>query len=107
MAGTIGLSPDKVWTSAGWLFDWTVRFIAREVDDPRLTAAVDEILRENLGLLDLDRLPVTLRATVLRKLRDDLVPTATATLPDTVPERQEVLNYLGGLAQLARELSDP
>jgi hypothetical protein len=107
MAGAIGLSPDKIWTSAGWLFDWTIRFIAREVNDPQLTATVDEILRENLGLLDLDRLPAGLRKKVLRKLRDDLVPVAATTLPSTVPERQGVLDYLGGLAQLARELTEP
>ncbi|GAA3572051.1 hypothetical protein GCM10022419_061150 [Nonomuraea rosea] len=107
MAGAIALSPDKMWTSAGWLFDWTIRFVAREVDDPQVTATVEEILRENLGLFDLDLLPAGLRETVLRKLRDDLVPVAAATLPSTVPERKGVLEYLDGLSRLARELAEP
>ncbi|MGW0806610.1 hypothetical protein [Nonomuraea sp. NPDC002799] len=103
MAGAIGLSPGRIWTSAGWLFDWTLRFIAREVDDPELTATVDELLQKNFGFLNIRLLPEALRETVLQKLRDDLIPAAAAALPDSVYRRQAVLDYLDRLVQLARE----
>jgi hypothetical protein len=105
MAGAILLSEDKIWSAAGWLFDWALRFVAQEVGDPRLTATVDEIIRENLGLLDVDRLPGEVRQVILRKLADDLVPVSAVTLPGGLSDRESVLRVLDELARLARDVS--
>lgn len=104
MAGAIILSEDRMWTAAGWLFDWAVRFLAREVDDPQVAGTLDEVVRENLGIVVLDSLPEPARETILRKLSDDLVPAAQATLAADLPDRQGTVEYLAGLARLAREL---
>ena len=94
-----------MWTAAGWLFDRAVRFLIREVGDPQVAAVLDEIVRENIGILALDSLPEGARATILRKLGDDLVPAAAATLAVDLPDRQGAVDYLAELAGLARELS--
>jgi hypothetical protein len=105
MAGAIILSEDRMWTAAGWLFDWAVRFLIREVDDPQVAAALDEVIRENIGIVALDSLPAGARATILRKLGDELVPAAAATLAADLPDRQGAVDYLAELAGFARELS--
>jgi hypothetical protein len=101
VAGTIALSPERRWSAAGWLFDWVAEFTAREVGNSALAASIEEIVAENLGWMDVDGLPTDVRATVLFKLRDELVPTAVSELPASMPERERVLSHLRELAELA------
>ncbi|HEV7465620.1 MAG TPA: hypothetical protein VGP96_04935 [Candidatus Dormibacteraeota bacterium] len=106
MAGTIALSPDIRWSAAGWLFDWTLRFIAQQVGDPGVSATLQEVIDENLGWVDMTALPPEARRTVVRKLRDELVSAAEGQLPATLPGRQQVLDHVRELSQLARRLPD-
>ncbi len=106
MSGTIALTDGVRWSAAGWLFDWTVRFLAGEVGDPGVAANLQEIVKENLGWVDVGALPPAARTTVLAKLRDDLVASADTQLPATLPERQHVLDHLRELADLAGRVPD-
>jgi hypothetical protein len=81
MSGTIALSRDTRWSAAGWLFDWALRFVAREVGDTGLEAMLQEIIKENLGWLDLEAVPCDVRRKGLQKLSDDLLAAAEAELP--------------------------
>jgi hypothetical protein len=105
MSGTIALSRDTRWSGAGWLFDWVLRFVAREAGDERTAANIQEIMDENLGWFDLATLPAETRGIVAEKLGGELVVTAEATLPGTLPERERVLELLRDLSEMAREMS--
>jgi hypothetical protein len=107
MSGTIALSHDTRWSGAGWLFDWVLRFVAREAGDERISADLQEIMEENLGWFDLTTLPVEIRRVVTEKLGYELVDAAETTLPGTLPERQRVLELLRDLSEMARGISDP
>jgi hypothetical protein len=102
MSGTIALSPETRWSAAGWLFDWTVRFIAQHLSDAQASAILQQVIDENLGWIDIMALPDEARRTVLEKLRNDLLPAAEGQLPATLPERQRVLDHIRELSQLAR-----
>jgi hypothetical protein len=51
-------------SAAWWLCDWAVRFRAQDFTDPGVAAYLDEIVRENLGWLDIQELPEHARTTV-------------------------------------------
>jgi hypothetical protein len=106
MAGTIALSPDIRWSAAGWLFDWTLRFIARQAGDPGVSANMQDVIDENLGWVDITALPREARRTVVKKLRDELVSAAEGQLPATLPERQRVLDHVRELSELAGQLPE-
>jgi hypothetical protein len=74
------------------------------ITDPGVAADLDEIVRENLGWLDIQELPEHARTTALQKLANELVVDADGRMPPTVPERQHVLDYLGELAELSRRV---
>ena len=103
MSGTIALTHDARWSAAGWLFDWTVSFAAEAVTDPAVAAGLHEIVRENLGWVDVAGLPAASRTQLLQRLAGELVTGADAQLPPTLPERAKVLALLGDLAGLARQ----
>ncbi|WP_155375235.1 hypothetical protein [Catellatospora vulcania] len=101
MSGTIAVAPDKRWSAAGWLFDWTVEALADDLDDDAAAADLREIVEDNLGWLGLDDLSPAARAEVLRRIKTDLVDRADRELPPTVPNRSEALDLLRDLSRLA------
>lgn len=94
MAGTIALAPQGRWSVAGWLFDWTVDFLAERVTDPQLQSDLREIVSEHLGWLGLgDYGPEAERE--LRALLDQrLVDAAEAQFGATWRERDEAVDLV-------------
>jgi hypothetical protein len=89
------------------MFDWALRFVAREVGDTDLEAMLQEIIKENLGWLDLEAVPCDVRRKALQKLSDDLLAAAEAELPGALPERQRTLEHLRHLSDLAEGRLEP
>jgi len=73
MAGTISLGPATRWSVAGWLFDWTVEFLAQRVVEPELRASLQEIVDENLGWLGLGDFGPDREREMRGLLRDNVV----------------------------------
>jgi hypothetical protein len=101
MSGTIAVTPDKRWSAAGWLFDWTLEALARDLSDEAARQHLREILDNNLGWLSLDDLPPAARAEALSKITTSLVQEADASLPGSVANRPAVLDLLRELARTA------
>jgi len=101
MAGVIAVSPGVRWSAAGWLFDWTVGFLADRVADPEVAAGLREIVSENLGWLSLDDFGPEAERKLRILLQHELVSTANEQLPDQLPNRSEVLDLLGDLVARA------
>ena len=102
MSGTIEVSPQLRWSAAGWLFDWTVGYLADHVADAEVAAGLREIVDENLGWLGLDDYGPEARAELVTLLRDKVVPAAEADLPNTVDNKPAVLDLLRDLAEATR-----
>ncbi|MEV6966318.1 hypothetical protein AB0M47_14475 [Hamadaea sp. NPDC051192] len=102
MSGTIEVTPQQRWSAAGWLFDWTVGYLADHVADQEVAAELREIVEENLGWLGLDDYGPEARADLVALLRDRVVPAAAADLPPTVDDRPAVLDLLRDLADATR-----
>ncbi|HCT76955.1 MAG TPA: hypothetical protein DGT23_10270 [Micromonosporaceae bacterium] len=105
MSGTIAVTPDKRWSAAGWLFDWTVETLAKDLSDSTAVASMREIIEDNIGWLGLDDLSPETRAEVLRRIKTELVDEAEKTLPATIPNRAAAIDLLRELAQLASDVS--
>lgn len=56
MAGAVNFGSDAGWSGATWLFNVVLRDIAGRTTEDTLRARVEEIMRENLGWLDLTEL---------------------------------------------------
>jgi hypothetical protein len=98
MAGVISLGPDDIWSASSWLFNFAVDFLAERVAEPELKAALEEIVKENLGWLDLGEYGPERERELRRLLRSELVGVANATLPDDMGRRADVLENLRALA---------
>ncbi len=98
MSGTIAISPDARWSAAGWLFDWTIEFLASNVTDDRLADDLREIARENLGWLGLDDFGAEAGTQLRDLIGHRLVAAAEAQLPSTVPNRAAVIDLLRDLS---------
>jgi hypothetical protein len=98
MSGTIEISPQTRWSAAGWLFDWTVGYLASHVADPEVAAGLREIASDNLGWLGLDDYGPAARADLASIITGQLVPAADSTLPQTIANRPAVIDLLRALA---------
>jgi hypothetical protein len=103
MAGTVKLAPDDRWTAASWLFDWTIESLARASADSEFAATLRQIVKENLGWLDMSSLPTVQRSEALSFFSGRLVETAERQLPADLPGRPRVLAHLSELSTLARD----
>ena len=101
MAGTISLAPDKRWSAAGWLFDWTVGFLAENVGETDLRVSLEEIVAENLGWLGLGDYGPAADREMRDLLRNRLVSVADETF---APEMDGRGPAIGRLRQLADEV---
>jgi hypothetical protein len=104
MSGTIAMTHDARWSAASWLFDWTVEFLANNIEDSAAEAHLREIIEDNIGWLDLGDLSAETRARLLRRMNTELVETADKTLPATITNRTAVLDLLRELTQLAERV---
>jgi hypothetical protein len=100
MAGTISLGPDKRWSAAGWLFDWTVEFLAENVGRSDLREQLEEIVTENLGWLGLGDYGSAAEREMRELLRNRLVGTANEVFAPGMEGREPAI---GRLQQLAGE----
>ncbi|HEY3010386.1 MAG TPA: hypothetical protein VGJ63_20310 [Micromonosporaceae bacterium] len=100
MSGTIQVTPTSRWSAAGWLFDWTVEFLASRVRDPKVSAGLREVVSENLGWVGLDHYGPDTRDELVALIRRDLVSHAERELPGSVPNRPAALALLRELAEL-------
>ena len=105
MSGTIALSDEVRWSAAGWLFDWTVEFLADNVTNERAAAQLREIVGENLGWLGLDDYGPEAGAEMRDVLRHQLLSAATERLPQTVPDRPAAIGHLQDLVGKAMAVS--
>ncbi|GIH05100.1 hypothetical protein Rhe02_31670 [Rhizocola hellebori] len=103
MSGTIAVTPDKRWSAQGWLFDWTLESLARDLSDETARQHLREIVDENIGWLGLADLPPAARAEAFDKITTRLVQEADTDLPGTLPNRPAVLDLLRDLARMAAE----
>jgi len=94
MSGTIAVAADTRWSASGWLFDWTLGFLAAHVKDPKLAAELRQIVDENLGWLSLGdfgpKAEYDLRCLLKRNLLDE----AERALPQTLENRTAALDLL-------------
>jgi hypothetical protein len=100
MSGTISISPESRWSASSWLFDWVVRFVAQEVGDEKVAEQLREVVDENLGWVDLGDFPADTREVIAQTLRQALVPASERLIPESVPNRPEVLEHIRGLSEL-------
>lgn len=105
MSGTISLSAGSRWSAASWLFDWVVRFLAREAEDPDVADELREAVDENLGWVDLASFPARIQQVIFEKIRYALVPAAEAELSSAIPNRQGVIDTIQELAGMASAAS--
>lgn len=100
MAAIIEVAPGVVWSSSSWMFRLVLRSIAAETTDKDLAASLMEIHDENLPGLSLPDLPESQRSEVERIIHDRLVARAAQDLPATAENRAEIVDYIGGLAEV-------
>jgi hypothetical protein len=104
MSGTIAVTPDLRWSAANWLFDWTLDFLAAQVDDEAAKGEIREIVDDNIGWLGVEDFPEGVRGQLLDALKNRLVPAADDGLPATVDNREDSLSLLGELSELASRI---
>jgi hypothetical protein len=97
MAGTIAVAPDRRWSAAGWLFDWTLEFLAGRVTDPKVAAGLREIISENLGWVGLDDFGSEVAREIRALIQQDLVAAADQQLPADMAGRSEAMELLSEL----------
>jgi hypothetical protein len=102
MSGTVAIDDHVRWSAAGWLFDWTLNFLADSVSDPRTRDEILEILDENLGWLGLSDFDPPARRELRGLLADRLMAAAAQKLPPTLAGREPAIALLRDLAEKAR-----
>ena len=97
MAGTIAVAPHNHWSAAGWLFDWTLDFLAGRVTDPKVAAGLREITSENLGWLGLEDFGPGAARELRGLIQQELLTAAEQQLPADLAGRARALALLGEL----------
>jgi hypothetical protein len=105
MAGLIVLKPDLDWIATGGLFDWTIEFLIQRLDDESAAQRLREIVDNNLGSLWINEFAPLTQLKIIQCLRDELIPAAEKTLPDT-EHKADAVQHLRELATLAATLAD-
>jgi hypothetical protein len=103
MSGTIEVSSHARWSAAGWIFDWTVGYLAEHASDPRVAAQLREIVSDNLGWLGLDDYGPSARTDLVGIITKQLLPAAESALPATIANRASAIDLLRELAELAAD----
>jgi len=98
VAGTVAVTPENRWSAAGWLFDWTLEFLAERVADPQLKDELHEIVAENLGWLGLGDYGSDAEQEMRALIRAHLVSEANQQFSPTMANRDGALRLLQDLA---------
>lgn len=98
MAASIGVAPQRLWSAATLLFEWTAEFLAANVADADLRAEIDEIVTGNLEWLGLDDYGTEASREMRALLRCGLVPAAGAQFAPDMAGRKEAIALLQALA---------
>jgi hypothetical protein len=83
MAALLRFGPDRVWTSRGGLFDWTLEYLIDRLSDQDAAAELQEIVDNNLAVLWVDDLPLETQKEIAAHLRTGLLDAAERELPDS------------------------
>lgn len=105
MAGTIELEPGTEWSAATWLYDLALTITADHLDSPALTQRLHEVVDSNFGWTNLADYAPLERNAILNSMRTHLVTAAQTRLPATVPNRDQALDLLQNLADLATHIT--
>ena len=101
MAGSVSLSPEERWSVAGWLFDWTVEFLAANVSRTSVRTSLKEIVDENLGWLALGDYGPDAERDMRALLRSGVVAAADGAFPADMPGRAHAIDLLEQLSRRA------
>jgi hypothetical protein len=101
MAGIIVVRPNAQWSAASWLFYWVIRDLSTTVRDTATVGKLQGIEREHLPGLRLSDLPDGPRREVLTALCRSIVDHGARSLPVDLPNRNDILNHLQELADIA------
>jgi hypothetical protein len=101
MAGTIALAPQGRWSVAGWLFDWTVDFLAERVTEPQLRSDLRDIVSQHLGWLGLGDYGPEAEGELRALLDQRLVDAAEAEFAPTLRQRDDAVDLLRQLVSAA------
>jgi hypothetical protein len=102
MAGAVFVTQDLIWTASSSGLHWVGEFLFDHLEDPQAREYVREILDNNIGSLALDDFSPTARHQVLNLLRDELVDDARERLSPDPIRRQNYLEALQELEEMAR-----
>ena len=106
MAGTIAITREDRWSVSNWAYHWVLDFLIRCVTDPELAAALIEINDLNLGWIEFADFDKSQREELLDLLVYELVPDAEALLVPENVDREEWINVLRPLQEIARNQID-
>ncbi len=106
MAGTIAITRDVRWSVSNWAYHWVLDFLIHRVTDPKLAAALHEIDDLNLGWVELDDFDESQRDELLDLLANELVPDAEARLVPEKANRDEWIDVIRPLKEIARNQID-
>jgi hypothetical protein len=105
MSGYISLSSDTGWQATSGLFRLVANFIADRGGSESLATQIHDMIEFNLPhQISLDKLSSADRHKVLKTLQDDLVMHAEETIPPSLDTRDELLDHIKELANLARSV---
>ncbi len=106
MAGTIAITRDDRWSVSDWAYHWVLDFLIHRVTDPKLAAALREIDDVNLGWVGLDDFDKSQCEELLDLLANELVPDAEARLVPEKANRDEWIDVIRPLQEIARNQID-
>ena len=102
MAGTIAITRADRWSVSNWAYHWVLDFLIRRVTDPKLAATLSEIDDLNLGWVQLVDFDKPQREELLDLLANELVPDAEARLVPENANREEWIDVIRPLQEIAR-----
>jgi hypothetical protein len=106
VAGTIAITKEDRWSVSNWAYHWVLDFLIHKVTDPKLAAALREIDDLNLGWVDLDDFDKPQCEELLDLLANELVPDAEARLVPEKASRDEWIDVIRPLQEIARNQID-
>jgi len=107
MSGTIEVAEGAEWSAATWLYEWALKIVAEHAHTPNLARRLRDAIDSNFGWVKLSDYPPGERREVAEVLRTHLVSESEQRLPETVPNRDEVIRLLADLVDMAEAVKLP
>jgi hypothetical protein len=102
MSGDIWLSKDVRWLANSSLYHWVLNFLIVSIDKPDTVRDLEEIRDNNLGLINIEDFDLGTQRQMVYLLRESLVPEAESRLRGDMEGRQDLLEALQELADMAK-----